>query len=640
MKITKINIPKSSIQNGLDSVKMDRLGQVVLLAGKNGSGKTRLLNLISNTIQAKPKASQLAAASLQIENIEKQIKRQQERIDNYQKAINSSTDKNQNIANEQQIQAHKQQIKEFEKNKITYKDQISWRLIDTDIPYENHTIVPFVPKSLDIKDCNNFRKNEIDNYSRQIEKLGVNSLSNGTFARIQTTQEKWFNATHQDSNVPEIEKQKAIYDYNNLKELLKIFLDTELERNISGEPTLFGFPLGQANLSDGQKVLIQLCLAIHSQQKSLNDIILFLDEPENHLHPSVIIETIERIRSKNPNGQIWISTHSIPLLSYFDPSYIWFVDNNKVSYAGTIPEKVLNSLLGDEERLAKLQDFISLPGVFALNRHSFESLFHPVSVTTDKDDPQTLQIREEIKKHLANEEKIRILDYGAGKGRLLSNIIENNPESNSKLTEWFDYVAYDKYDFDSKECQSVIKKVYPDWGKRYFNDFSELFGQYDKETFDIVIMSNVLHEIEPSKWLNLFSKDGEIPKLLNNKGILLLVEDQEMQIGEKAYQKGFIVLNTSELKELFKISESDTKFGFSDARNDGRLKAHRISKEYLMRITPESRISCLKQLHDISKEKILSIRNKEVKYKNGKKHGFWIQQYANTGLVLDELTNK
>lgn len=640
MRITKINISKSSIQNGLETVKMDRLGQFVLLAGKNGSGKTRLLNLISNTIQSKPKVSQLDTAIQDIKNSEKQIRKQQERIDNYLKAIQSTKDTNQIKAHEQQIQAHRQQIKQYENNIANYKKQLAWKLIETDIPYENHSIVPFIPKNLDIKDCNNFRKNEIDSYSKQIDQVGVNSLANGTFARIQTTQERWFNATHQDSNVPDDEKHKAIEDYNKLKELIKLFLDTELERNINGEPTLFGFPLGQSNLSDGQKVLIQLCLAIHCQQKSLNDIILFLDEPENHLHPSVIIETIERIKSKNPNGQIWIATHSIPLLSYFDPSSIWFIDNNKVSYAGTIPETVLKSLLGDEDRLSKLQDFISLPGIFALNRYAFESLFHPISVLTDKDDPQTLQIRDEIKKHLADETKVRILDYGAGKGRLLANIMENNPEPTSKLNSWFDYVAYDKYNYDSNECQEVIKKVYTDWEKRYFNDFSDLFSQYDKETFDIVIMCNVLHEIEPSQWLNLFSKEGEIPRLLNQKGILLLIEDQEMQIGEKAYQKGFIVLNTPELKELFFITEQDSDFGYSDVRGDGRLKAHRISKEYLMRITPESRISSLKQLHSISKDKILSIRTEEVKYKNGKKHGFWIQQHANTGLVLDELTNK
>ena len=305
-----------------------------------------------------------------------------------------------------------------------------------------------------------------------------------------------------------------------------------------------------------------------------------------------------------------------------------------------MPEEVLRSLLGGEDRISKLQDFISLPGVFALNRHAFESLFHPIAVSTDKNDPQILQIRNEIKNHLANEDKIRILDYGVGKGRLLSNIIGNNPEPISNLHQWFDYIAYDKYDYDKAECIEVLKKVYSNSHKRYFNEFSNLFSFYDRESFDIVIMCNVLHEIEPKEWLNMFSKDGEIPKLLNDKGILLLVEDQEMQIGEKAYQKGFIVLNTTELKELFQITEDDKDFGFSDARGDNRLKAHRINKEYLTRITAESRIKCLEELHSLSKTKILEIRGKDINYKNGKKHGFWIQQYANTGLVLSELTNK
>jgi energy-coupling factor transporter ATP-binding protein EcfA2 len=639
MRITKINIPKSSIQNGLEAVKMEKLGQVVLLAGRNGSGKTRLLNLISSTIQSKPKASELLAAPKQKEIFLSAIKGLQLYVDNYLKIIENTKEPNVIKANEQQMQFQMHQIEEHKQAITNLENQLAWKLIETDKPYENHSIVPFVPKNLDIKDCNNFRKNEIDNYSKQVDKVGVDALSHGTFARIQTTQERWFNATHQDSNIPIVEKQKAIEDYFKLKDLIRIFLDTDLERNINGDPTLFGFPLGQSNLSDGQKILIQLCVAIHCQQKSLDDIILFLDEPENHLHPSVIIETIERIQSKNPNGQIWIATHSIPLLSYFDPSSLWFIDNNRISYAGTIPEVVLSSLLGDENRISKLQDFINLPGIFALNMHAFECLFNPVSILTDKDDLQTLQIREEIKKHLSDGTTIRILDYGAGKGRFLANVIETNPEPISKLKIWFDYVAFDKNNIDSNDCKDIIKKAYPDFEKRYFNEYSEIFSVYDKESFDIVLMSNVLHEIEPNKWLNLFSNDGEIPKLLSHKGILILVEDQEMPIGEKAYQKGFIVLDTPELKELFSIKEVDLDFSYSDAKGDGRLKAHKIPKEYLTRITPESRIICLKQLHATSKEKILHIRKKDITYRNGKKHGFWIQQYANTGLVLPEFIN-
>ena len=67
MKITKVNIPKDLIKNGLERVNMDRLGQIVLLAGKNGSGKSRLLNLIASTISSKPRKSQAIDAKKSID---------------------------------------------------------------------------------------------------------------------------------------------------------------------------------------------------------------------------------------------------------------------------------------------------------------------------------------------------------------------------------------------------------------------------------------------------------------------------------------------------------------------------------------------------------------------------------------------
>ena len=636
MRITEINIPKEKINNGLESVKMHRLGQVVLLAGKNGAGKTRLLNLIANTIVSKPTTAVLKQNKQNLKGYNDALNDQVIQIENYDKAIKSESNPDRIKGHEQQITRCKANIVEYKKELIKFKEIEEWKLIETDDIHQKYSVIPFVPKSLTITDCNTFRKSEILSSAKSIDQVGVNSLAQGTFARIQVIQDRWFNATHQESTLSQEEKDLALTDYDKLKDLINLFLNTNIERSIDGEPTLFGFPLGQSNLSDGQKILLQMCLAIHCQQESLDNLVLFLDEPENHLHPSVIIETIERLIERTKNGQIWISTHSIPVLSYFDPSNIWYMENNRISYAGNGPEKVLSSLLGDENQIGKLQDFINLPGVFALNRHAFESLFHPEAVLTKSSDPQTLQIKDEIKKHL-NGNNVRILDYGAGKGRLFANIAEANKEPISKFIEWFDYVAYDKFDLDKQECLEKLDKVYPDATNRYFNDFSELFGKYDKESFDIVIMCNVLHEIDPNDWLKLFSKKGEIPNLLKENGILLLVEDQEMPIGEKAYQKGFIVLNTAELKELFSIKESDSDFEFSDARGDGRLKAHIINKEFLMRITPESRLQSIESIHKNASEKILSIREEEINYKNGKTHGFWVQQFANTGLALSEL---
>lgn len=327
------------------------------------------------------------------------------------------------------------------------------------------------------------------------------------------------------------------------------------------------------------------------------------------------------------------------ILAHFDPSQLWYVEKGKISYAGRIPEKVLESLLGDESEIAKLQDFISLPSQFASSRYSYESLLEPSAVMTKANDPQTIQIRTDLLA-LSENGKLRILDYGVGKGRLISNISELDITNQSKLIDTIDYIGFDKFRNDKTICETILAKAYGSAEKRYYNDFNSLFSHYDKESFDIVIMCNVLHEIDPIEWLKLFQPNGIITSCLKENGVLLLIEDQQIPIGEKAYQKGFLVLDTPQLKELFQITEQDTNFKFTDKNNDGRLKAHQIPKNILLRISETSRLKAIQSMAVTSRDKILEIRGMEQNYKNGKLHGFWTQQFANSQLNLAELTTQ
>lgn len=640
MRITKVNIEKTSHDNdGLENIKMDKLGSIVLIAGKNGSGKTRILNKIFNTFITKPRKSV-------VEQSVSDKKAYLININNYKQTLihlnaqhQARTEELEKADIQNGIDDYKRHIADQE-NAIKNCENIkNWAQIETDSESDNYTFVRFVPKKLELQDCNLFPKSQIINFASIIDNVGIESLPQGVFARIQVIQDRWFNATHQNTQVNKEEKIKAIQDYEKLKSIILIFLGTELTRTINDEATLFGFPMGQSNLSDGQKILLQFCLAIYCQEEALKNLILVLDEPENHLHPCVIIETIEKIQKCVINGQIWIVTHSIPLLAHFDPLFIWYVENNKIEHAGRIPERVLHSLLGNEDEVARLQDFISLPSQFASSRYAFESLFEPGAILTNSNDPQSFQIRTDLLK-LSKTSKLRILDYGAGKGRLISNIVDLDEANCEKLIESIQYIAYDKYSNDKEACESALVKAYGDSDKKYFNDFNKLLSVYDKGSFDVVIMCNVLHEIDPKEWLKLFQIGGIISNLLSPNGMLLLVEDHQIPIGEKAYQKGFLVLDTPQLKELFKISEHEPLFTVTDHKDTGRLKAHQIPRHCLTQIDEGSRLAAIKSMSVTAREKILEIREMEASYKNGKLHGFWTQQFANSQLNIAELTTR
>jgi len=163
-------------------------------------------------------------------------------------------------------------------------------------------------------------------------------------------------------------------------------------------------------------------------------------------------------------------------------------------------------------------------------------------------------------------------------------------------------------------------------------------SKQDEHSFDIIIMCNVLHEIDPIDWLELFGIDGFITKTLKNTGILLLVEDHQLPHGEKAYQNGFIVLDTPEIKKLFQITSDDKNFSYDDFRDDGRLKAHRIPQMYLGKLTSDTRKEALNELVRNAKQEIFKLRNNGQKnYKAGKLSAFWMHQMCNAELALSKL---
>lgn len=629
MKITEFNTEyiEEKDRLGLKAFKMSKLGNVVLLAGKNGSGKSRVLRLLHG--QSQQRRNYLNERL----DLPRVIMNTDNRILQYVQHYNQLIQDPQRKIDAAEL---KEQVVDLKKQRQKFEKKLNAPFsIELDLPEDQDVkIVNYVPKSTKLTGTRELRQYEQKSKANSANNLGCDQLADASISLIQNVYDQYWNTSHPEFDGDESEKKIAKENFERLQEIIKGFIGVKLNRNKDGVATIFGNPIAQAQLSDGQIILLQLCVAIYAQGAKISDYILVMDEPENHLHPSAVIEMIDKIRELNPEGQIWIATHSIALLSHFDPSCIWYVKEGSVSYSGRKPEQVLEGLLGNEENIQRLHSFIDLPDEFATNRFAFECLLPPGVVESDSSDPQFLQFKSILESIWAGgKEKISLLDYGAGKGRMIANLSEDSRINPGKI----DYVAYDDCSANRETCIANIGDFYPDASNRYFNQLDTLRTRRDDGSFDVVLMCNVLHEIPHTEWKSIFE---DLRRLLKDDGKLLIIEDCKIPVGELPHQKGFVVFETIHLKDLFNISASDNLLVAHDARPDkepGRLMAHLIPAKCLDKITLESKKKAFEDLRETALMNIKNIRTQARTYKNGMAHAFWMQQLANATLCLEEM---
>ena len=410
------------------------------------------------------------------------------------------------------------------------------------------------------------------------------------------------------ANGPKMVTQE--FKLSELRGIVKQLLgeDFSLELDVENEALVIGGERSfSERLSPGQQILLQFACLLHANQAKLENCIVLMDEPENHLHPAVLVNVVDALQKHLADGQLWIATHSVPLIAQLlakDSNCLWYVNDGQVKRAGRSPEKVLESLMGGHEGTKHLHDLTLLPTQYAAIQFLTECLDSPGVVGVDIKDPQTNDIAMLLRKlstaKKENGKKVRILDFGAGKGRLLATLRES-----TNAIDWIDYYAYDIDEDNRTDCEREIDAVYPsDAHPRWFKDLHDLEAQTGTETFDVVVMCNVLHEIDPSLWVYLFNKSGALSKLIRGDGKLLIVEDYGIPVGERAHDYGFLLLDEHEICILFDITQEDRAVGryvkqtSIDGRYSSRLRAHLVAKTCSTRITGSSQRGAIQKLHD------------------------------------------
>lgn len=379
--------------------------------------------------------------------------------------------------------------------------------------------------------------------------------------------------------------------------------------------------------------------------------IFLIDEPEIHLHPDAMIKTLD-ILTKNfgDSAQFFIATHSLALISHFvvsatvgrSANILWF-ENGQISDFRSDSTKLVSGLIGAEDNRLAIDNLIRLPDDFACNTFASQCLDHAdaVSVTNKAKQDRSCAAASAVLE-CETVGKLAVLDYGVGKGRFLDSLRIFEPDKVGKI----DYYAYDKFASDSEVCKKIMSDCFDgtedfDIGGHYTNDFAHLRAK--KIKFDFVFMINVLHEISVKDWSETFDN---INAVLSKNGRLVIVERKELTVGESPYLNGYVMLTEGGAKSLF-----GRAFDKKLSKVKDSIFRCIIRKDGLNKINEDLIVKCLKALQCEAQTAVARIHEKyqrpaeaieakdgdrkcNQRFRDGISLAFWAHQFTNVSLNL------
>lgn len=346
MKIEKVHIKniKGIKDLELSFRKDDKILDLIVLAGVNGSGKTTILEAIkdffnnTNISYDEPEKSNIYL-NIFFEDFEKKQIEEAEKssIDNY----------------EHKLQDFFSALQSYEYNRKNNGEYYSYLIAKF---FENPPKIIYVPAE------NKFE--EIQTYSTTLSKKYkfINTINSNVIRDIPSyiaTRRNYLATIEEDLTMKEI-TNKVVNEINDIFNILE--LDVKLKGFSKDERTMpiFENSAGEEfdinDLSSGEKQLFLRTLSIKMLEPD-NSIIL-IDEPELSLHPKWQQRIIEVYKNIGKNNQIIVATHSPHILGSVSNENIFILyrnENGKIdaktgdelysSYGQSI-DRVLKDIMG------------------------------------------------------------------------------------------------------------------------------------------------------------------------------------------------------------------------------------------------------------------------------------------------------
>jgi predicted ATPase len=638
VKFDKICIPKIITQEkGIKPIEIKRLPNVIAFIGKNGSGKTRILDLIEEN----PFSFGTIFGHIPGEISSILYKIQQLKELEYLESMSADKPYDQNI--KLKCQSIKLQLKEENyKSLPTLSDNITKKYIRRIKQEEISSLQKALTDSTEQKSFEEI----IENIKNTVDYNELTSINKGAINYLMNLPHKLVaddNKCKGDTN--KFHSSSSYKRFDSLRKYIKIFLNKELEWE---EKATVGkyleLPEGGYNVtyqgffklnkrefnydefSNGEKILFSYAIFFfmleQNQKLNIKESIIIIDEPELHLHADSEIEVIEKLREIiSDKGQLIIATHSINILSTLNYEEIFLVKDGEIHHPSQESlASSLSELIGIEEKIIRLSDLLFSRDNWSFINFISQCFLKPEAIKlTDENNSNLDSVKKMIKSTNNSLSKV-FLDFGAGRGRILQGLLMDN-----NLFPKLNYYALEpNIEYHPELNKLGIKNIYAS------------YEEITDNSLDFILLSNVLHEIPITSWERTLNK---IIDSLNDNGYLMIVEPKVLSKGEKIDDSGFIVLTEKEIQVLFELPYEFQSFYIEEYKE--KITSVIIQKTQLKKINKKSITKALYMVQqnslDRTKELLLKKDENISDYARGRKMAFFAMQYMNAQLCIDKI---
>lgn len=437
--------------------------------------------------------------------------------------------------------------------------------------------------------------------------------------------------------VPERERRTVISRRTAINRFLKDQLGRELVFSSKGcritsreehRPPL-SFAEAVAEMSPGEKAILYFALGVlcvKADEQMNQEFVLLLDEPENHLHTKALIRLIKAVKELGEKSvHAVVASHSIFLVPLFRFEEILFISKSGISSAtSAIYADAYNALIGDQdEESGSLREMLSSLSQWNFSNYLTECLCAPpVADQARSTDPQFQKLLEELRP-FSQREKLRLLDYGGGSGRIAKCMeLHFQAKPDDSLIR---RLTYDVYDPDPN------RKEMPDaaWMGRTYGKAEK--SHLQPGSYDLVVLYNVLHEVDVTEWADTLN---DILALLKDDGLLIFGERRTLSQGERPYGKsGYLVLDRNELIRLFGDGHVGEPIKLPEGGKDPTLCCA-VSDPRSAKVTSGGVRDAIEKLGRRSKQMIESYIAQGTQGNKSREYAFYCQQYINAEHAL------